>query len=528
MESSDGRAPLSSPEASEDGREDRRAPQGWLTLFRVSVLLCAVVAVYGLLWPRSLASVAELLTRRVFGAVDWFFLLAVSAFLVLCFWLALGSHGRMRLGADDDRPEFSTASWLSMLFAAGMGSGLMFWGVAEPVTHFTSPPVGAGSTPAAARQAMVLTNFHWGLHAWGIYGVGALVLAYFGFRRRTASLAGAPLRSVFRGPWVKPTAWTADLVSVVAVAFGVAASVGMGVMQILGGLRTVAGLQTDSPLLTMGVLAVLMACAMASATTGLQRGIKWLSNLNMLIAILLLAFMLLSGPTGFLLRSFFTAAGDYVSGIFSLSLRLYPYQEIGNWFQSWTLTYFVWWIAWAPFVGIFVARISRGRTVREFVVGVLVAPTVFSMLWFAVFGGVGIHEELFGPGGVGRLVQEDVTVALFALFHRLPLSRLLDATAILLVFVFLVTSVDSATFVLGMLTSGGSLDPPRSRRLIWGTGLGVLTAPLLLVGEVKVFKAVLVSGVLPYSLVMLVQVASLLRALRQDFRRGAPGRERVT
>jgi len=495
---------------------DHSPRKAWFTLFRVALVLCATVAVYGVIWPASLARFAELLSRRVFGALDWFFLLSVSAFLVLALWLALGRHGRLRLGDPEDRPEFSTPSWLAMLFAAGMGAGLLFWGVAEPVTHFGSPPTGAGGTPAGARQAMVLTNFHWGLHAWAIYGIGALVLAYFGFRRKTASMAGAPLRSAFRGPWVGPLASVADLVSVVAVAFGVAASVGMGVMQILGGLSIVAGTPAHSSTLALGLLAALMTAAMVSATTGLQRGIKWLSNINMVVAILLLLFTLLAGPTGFLLRSFFSSIGDYASGLISLSLRLYPYQNLGHWFQSWTLTYFVWWIAWAPFVGIFVARISRGRTIREFVIGVLLVPTLFSMLWFAVFGGTAIHEELFGAGGIERLVQQDVTVALFALFHRLPLSRLLDATAILLMFIFLVTSVDSATFVLGMLTSNGSLDPPRSRRLAWGGGMAALAAPLLLVGEVETFKAVLVSGVLPYSLVLLVQVAGLLRALRID------------
>jgi glycine betaine transporter len=496
--------------------EPGNQPREWLPLFWVALVLCAAVACYGLWAPGSLTRVTDLLSTRVFTTLDWFFMMSVSGFLVLALALAFGRYGQLRLGGAEDRPEFSTASWMAMLFAAGMGSGLVFWGVAEPLTHFASPPMGTGGTAAAARQAMVMTNFHWGLHAWAIYGIGALVLAYFTFRRDTNGLAGAPIRSAFVGAWVAPVAWAADLVAVLAVAFGVAASIGMGVMQIRAGLNVVTGLSADSGLLGLGVLALLMICAMTSATTGLKRGIKWLSNVNMVIAILLLLFVLLAGPTGFLLRSFFTAVGDYLTGVVSLSLRLYPYQNIGEWFQSWTLTYFVWWIAWAPFVGIFVARISRGRTIREFVLGVLVAPTLFSILWFAVFGGTGIHQELFGAGGMARLVQENVTAALFALFHRLPLAGLLDATAISLNFIFLVTSVDSATFVLGMLTSNGSPNPPRSRRLAWGTGLTALTAPLVLVGEIRVFKAVMVSGVLPYALVLLIQASSLLRALRAD------------
>jgi glycine betaine transporter len=495
-------------------QEDKRTTR-WGALFWISLAVCAVVAAYGLIWPDAMTRATGILTRRVFGALDWFFLLSVSGFLLLVLALAFSRYGKLRLGDPDDRPEFSTPSWLAMLFAAGMGAGLLFWGAAEPITHFSNPPTGEGGTPLMARRAMVITNFHWGLHAWGIYGVGALVLAYFGFRRKTANLAGAPIRSVFSAAWVEPVAWTADLVSIVAVAFGVAASVGMCTMQVLAGLNIVAGLP-GSPLLAMGVLTALMTCAMASASTGLQKGIKWLSNLNMLVAIFLALFVLIVGPTGFLLRSSLASLGDYITGIFSLSFRAYPYHDIGPWFRSWTLAYFVWWIAWAPFVGIFVARISRGRTIREFALGVLVAPTVFSILWFSIFGGTGIHQELFGQGGIAELVQQDAAVALFSLFDRLPLSGLLSATAIFLVFIFLVTSVDSATFVLGMLTSAGSLDPPRSKRLAWGGGLGALAAPLILVGDIEVFKAVLMSGVMPYSLVLLLQTASLIRALRQD------------
>jgi glycine betaine transporter len=256
-----------------------------------------------------------------------------------------------------------------------------------------------------------------------------------------------------------------------------------------------------------------MTCALISATTGLDKGIKWLSNINLITALLLMLFVLFAGPTGFLIRSFFTAIGDYATGVIGLSLGLYPYQNVGGWFQNWTLSLFTWWIAWAPFVGVFVARISRGRTIREFVIGVLLAPTVFSILWFAIFGGSGFYEELHGGGGIAQLVQEDVTVALFALFHRLPLAYMLDAISLALVFIFLVTSVDSATFVLAMLTKGGDVNPPRRRKLSWGVGLGALSAPMTLMGEIDALKAVMVSGVLPYSAILILQVIGMLRAL---------------
>jgi len=482
----------------------------------VALPLCGAIAIFGIVAPETLAAAANAVTSTTFRALDWFFMSSVTALLVLSVWLSLGRHGRVRLGGDDDRPEFSSFSWLAMLFAAGMGVGLLFWGVAEPMIHYTSPPVGEARTAAAARQAMVITNFHWGLHAWAIYAMAALVLAYFGFRRGAPYLAGAPIRQAFTGRWVSPLAHTADLVAVMAVVFGVAGSLSMGTLQIQTGLSVVLGVSKSSTWVTVGILVLLAVCYMTSASTGLEKGIKWLSNINMAVAILLMLFVLLVGPTGFLLRGFVTTVGDYLAALVGLSLRLYPYQDLGGWIQSWTLTYFIWWIAWAPFVGIFIARISRGRTIRQFVLGVVLAPTFFSILWFGIFGGTGLHEELHGAGGMARLVSENVTVALFSLLDRFPLSGLLSATSILLMFVFLVTSVDSATFVLGMLTSGGSLEPPRGRKLGWGVALGLLSAAITFMGDIAVVKAITISGAVPYSLILLVQFCGLLRALARD------------
>jgi glycine betaine transporter len=495
---------------------EQQGPLKVVTIFRITMPLCAVIAVFGIVWPQAMGTIADVLTRGLFQALDWFWLASVTCFLLLAFWLALSRYGQLRLGRPGDRPEFSTVSWISMLFAAGMGAGLLFWGVAEPVTHFATPPVGAAGTPEAARQAMVLTNFHWGLHAWGIYCIGALVLAYYGFRKGAPYLAGTPIRRSFTGIWVEPVAVASDVIAVVAVAFGVAASVGQGSMQIVAGLNVLVGVPVDSVALQVGLLVALFIAYMTSAGTGLKKGIKWLSNLNMGTAVLLLFFLLFVGPTGFLLRTFVTSLGDYVSALPGLSLRLYPYQDLGGWVQSWTLTYFVWWIAWAPFVGIFIARISRGRTIREFVIGTILVPAVFSVLWFAIFGGVGIHEELFGSGGIARLVQEDVTVALFTLFERFPLSEVCSGIALMLVFIFLVTSVDSATFVLGMLTTRGSLEPPLARKFTWGVTLGVLSAALHFLGDIHVLRSVLVSGSVPYSLIMLIQAGALLRSLTAD------------
>ncbi|MEM6996847.1 MAG: BCCT family transporter [Myxococcota bacterium] len=484
--------------------------------FRAAIAACAAVAVVGVGWPTVLQDTADAMTNAVFQALDWFYLASVTAMLGLSLWLALGRYGSLRLGGDDERPEFSTVSWLAMLFCAGMGAGLLFWGVAEPMTHFDRPPLGDPHTSQAARNAMVLANFHWGLHAWAIYCLAALAHAYIKLRRGTPYRPGAPIRAVFRGGWVAPVARAADFIAVLAVAFGVAGAMGLGALQIQTGLSLAVGVSSSAPTVTFSILAVLVVAYMASAATSLDKGIKFLSNLNMGLAIGVLLFVLVAGPTAQLLRGFVNAIGDYASGIVAISFRLYPYEALGDWMQSWTLTYLIWWIAWAPFVGVFIARISRGRTIREFVFGVLLAPTAFTILWFAVLGGTAFEIDAHGTGGIARLVREDVTVALFAVFDALPMSALLVGLSVFLVFVFVVTSVDSATYVLSMMTSAGSMDPPRVRKLTWGITVGVLTGALIVSSNVATVRAIAISGAIPFTFVLLLQIAALLRALRSE------------
>lgn len=491
-----------------------------IDLFTVSLPICAAVAIWGVVSPDGLASAATAITQASFTALDWFYVGTVTGLLILCLWLGFGRYGNTKLGRPEDVPDFSTPSWLSMLFAAGMGVGLVFWGVAEPMSHFASPPVGPGGDAEAARRALVFSGFHWGLHAWAVYCLGALALAYFGFRHGRPYLSGTPIRFAFRGRWVEPVAKSADLIAVLAVAFGVAGSLGTGVMQLHTGLHLVFGVPLESQLVAIAILVVLVICYTASASTGLDKGIQILSNVNMAVAILLLVFLLIVGPTSFLLSAFVTSIGDYVAALPRLSLSLYPYSDAEGWLQSWTLTNFVWWIAWAPFVGVFVARISRGRTIREFVLGVLFVPSLFSAIWFAVFGGTGMHEEIFGGGGIAALVREDVTVALFALFDRLPGASILSGLSLVLVFIFLVTSVDSATFVLGMLTSRGDPSPTTARKVAWGASVGVLGAALVLSGNLDAVRAVAILGAIPFALILLLHAVALVRTLAADARVG--------
>jgi len=498
----------------------RRAVRSLARNSKLLVALPVTVAVAGLgiSDPSSLGRWAGLLTGTAFRAVDWFFLVLATGLLVLSAWLGLGRYGGVKLGRPDDRPEFSTLSWLAMLFAAGMGVGLLFWGVAEPVLHYATAPGVARGTTEAARHAMTITLFHWGLHAWAVYCVAGLALAYFGFRRRTGYMPGACIQSALRGPWVPAVAWLADVVAVLSVAFGVAGSIAIGVFQLQRGLFVVGGFDATSASVALTILGVVVLAYLPPLALPLGKGLQWLSNVNMLLAVAVMAYLVVLGPTAFLLRSFVASFGDYVTQLVPLSFQLYPFQgvEVSGWFRSWTLTYFIWWIAWAPFVGVFIARISRGRTIREFVAGVLLVPSVFSVLWFAVFGATGLHEERYGLGGVVAIVRHDVSIALFTLFERFPYADLLSAVAIGLAFVFLVTSIVSAAYVLGMLTEHGSLDPSVRSKLAWGVALGALGAAMMLSGDVEAVRAVTVAGAIPFAFVLLLQVGALVGALGRD------------
>jgi glycine betaine transporter len=487
-----------------------------MSLFAMVLPLCALVAVWGLASPQGLASAATTVTSTIFQSLDWFFMLSVSGFVALSLSLAVSPVGKVKLGRPEDQPEFSTGSWLAMLFSAGIGGGLLFWGVAEPIIHFMAPPAATGGTPDAARAGMVLTGMHWGIHAWSIYCVGALVLAYFGFRHGAPYLAGAPLRAAFRGRWVEPLARAADLIAVLAGAFGVAGSIALGIMQLQSGLDLVTDRPLDSLWVTAAILGLLMVCYVLSAMTSIDKGIKLVSNANVALSVALMLFVLLAGPTGYLLRNFVTGLGDYLSHFVQQSLRLFPYQDEVHWLRAWTLNYFILWISWAPFVGIFIARISRGRTIRELVLAVLFAPTVFSLLWFSIFGGTAFFEEMLGFGGIAQVVREDVTIALFTLFDRLPFSSVPVGLSLLLVFTFQVTSVDSATFVLSMLTSRGSLEPPVGRRLAWGASVGALGGALILAEDVQVIRSIAVAGAIPFTFILLLQIAAMLRMMRLE------------
>jgi glycine betaine transporter len=495
----------------------------------ISMALCAVIGIWGVWLPEQMSGAALAFTGFALDSLDWLFMAVCTMFLGLSLFLSIGPYGHVRLGADDDRPEFSTASWIAMLFAGGMGSGLIFWGVAEPVYHFHSPPGEEGFTAEAARTAFAITNLHWGFHAWAIYGVCALVIAYFTFRRNAPSMVSTPIRYSLRpllGDRATDTVSTlSDILAVMAVVFGLAGSLAMGTLMARSGMSEVFGTPTDNTM-SMLILFAMTAAFLTSACTGVDKGIKILSNINMLIAIAIMLTVIFVGPTTFILDAFVTSMGDYLSRLVELSFRIFTFDdELRAWTHGWTLTYLIWWIAWGPFIGIFIARISRGRTIREFCLGVILVPTLFSMLWFAAFGGAAIYIEMFGGGGLAELVFEDVTKALFAFFAYLPLTDLLRVLGVLLVFIFLVTSADSGTFVLAMMTTNGNLNPDTMTKLVWGLLIAAITAGTLFTGSVDVAKAMAITGAIPFTFIVLLQIVGLLRALREE-RLGVPAAAR--
>ncbi|MEM7404770.1 MAG: BCCT family transporter [Pseudomonadota bacterium] len=492
-------------------------------MFRNPLLLAALaitggIAVWGVADNRGLAEFTGALVHLQFVSRAWFIMLVVSFVLVVGIGLAFSPYGRLKLGQDDDEPEFGTVSWLTMLFAAGMGVGLLFWGTAEPVTHFIAIQSDVPSN-RAANMALFVTNFHWGLHAWAIYGVTGLVIAYFGFRLGCPSLVSAPILKVFGATKVTRTVgWVTDLLAIVAIAIGLGGSVAMGVFQIKDGIDALFGLEGTGLVLALGILAVLVVAYIAPLMIELGSGMALLSNAAMAIAGALLVFLLLFGPTHFVLGGIVQALGEYAGGFFVHGFRTFTFMDerVGAWFQSWTLTYMVWWLAWAPFVGVFIARISRGRTIREFIVGVMVVPTLFSILWFGVFGGIGFYSALNTDLPILEVVQNNVSQTTFFVLDQYPMSVLTIGAVVVSAFLFLITSVVSAAFVLGMFSTHGDINPSVKVKLSWGGILGALGLVMILSGSIDAVKQIIALGALPFVFIIVLLIVCLLKALKKE------------
>ncbi|HET9033517.1 MAG TPA: BCCT family transporter [Dokdonella sp.] len=481
----------------------------------ISLALLLLLVVVGSVAPDQLAALTQMALDLTIARTGWLYLLVVFSLVIFLFYLACSRFATLRIGGEDAKPEFSGPTWFAMLFSAGMGIGLVFWGAAEPISHLAAPAEGiAPMTSEAARAALRYSNFHWGLHPWAIYAVLGLALAWFKYNRGASGLISELLRPLFGRLVDGWLGHAVDILAVLATAVGVATSLGFGALQIGAGLHHVFGLPQNTGM-RIGIIGCALALYLISSATGLHRGIKWLSNTNMVLALLLLFAFFVFGPTDFIFDAFTNALGGYLNNFFAMSLRMTPYSE-GTWVAEWTLFYWAWWISWAPFVGSFIARVSYGRTVREFVVGVLAVPSVLSFIWFAALGGTALHLQLFsGADLVGAYAQGPENV-LFQVLDTLPMSGLLALVSTALLLSFFVTSADSATLVLASMSTSGALDPPVWKKIIWGIVQAAVAATLLVAGGLEGLRSMAIVTALPFALILLVVCFSLLRALRKE------------
>lgn len=484
---------------------------------RAAAILIALVSILVLAFP-------ELSTTLIGSVTAWFIqllglpVLWLSTLLVvLCVALVVGPWGRLRLGNEQERPEFDTLSWLSMLFAAGMGSGLVFWGVAEPLTHFSSPPVAGQPVALQYSTAMAVTYFHWGLHAWAMYAVSGLVVAWFSYRfaapEAPSGALEAGLSGWLRPSWLKLLGAAANIVAIAAVVFGVAGALANGTILVYHGLERASGLEMPVVAGQALVLSVMGIAYLASARSGIQRGILWLSHGNVVLAVLLLALVLWRQGDATFLRVLWDGAVQYARILPEWSVRQAVVNDGMDWSGGWTITYLLWWIAWTPFVGVFIARISRGRSIRGYILGVVGVPVVFSMVWFAAMGGGAFAYDASHGGVLLQAVSRDYTEPLFAWFAAMgSWGPGLSYMACLLLLIFLVTSADSASYVMGMLSRNGDPDPPLRNKMIWGSVTVLLAGGLLARQSADVNKAVAISGAIPYAFLLVLQLVAWARS----------------
>lgn len=483
-------------------------------VFIASALLIVGFIFFGSLFGELAGEVFNQLQSFITHRFRWLFIILMNVAVVFSLYIALSRYGDIRLGHQTEHPEYSLLSWFGMLFSAGIGIGLLYWGTAEPLYHFMSPPMGQAETVEAAKQAMSISFLHWGIHAWALYCVVALSLAYFHYRR------GLPLsiRSVLYpligqkiyGKW----GHVVDTLAVFGTMFGVVTSLGLGAMQINAGFSNVFGIPNNVPV-QLCLIAIITAMATLSVMMGLDKGIKRLSDINIVLTVLLLGFMLLFGPTQFIIDSFIENIGNYVSQLIPLGFWSEAYSNT-DWQANWTIFYWAWWVSWSPFVGIFVARISRGRTIREFIFGVLFIPMLLLFFWFTTFGGSAVHMELMGNYGLIEAVKADYGSAIFKLIEYYPLTKPLTLVIVVMIMLWFVTSSDSASLVIDMLTAGGDTNPPKIQRLFWALSQGVIAAVLLVAGGLSALQAVAIIAGFPFAIVVFVMMYCLWRGLTRD------------
>lgn len=485
-------------------------------VFIVSLLIIAVIVAVTLVVGKPMEQWFESTQQTISNNMGWFFILLVNLLLFFAIYLAFSKFGKIRIGGKNARPQFSWAAWFAMLFSAGMGIGLLFWSVAEPITHYISNPLVSGDSDVnSARTAMGLTFLHWGLHPWAIYAVVGLALAFFTFNMRLP----LTIRSVFYPLFGdKIYGWVGDMIdilSVIATIFGLATSLGFGAQQVNAGLTYLFDFQFNQ-WIQIALIAVITAIATFSLVLGLDKGIRRLSQWNMRLALLLLLFVLIAGPTLFILKSFVQNIGHYINDFFELSFRTGSYKSINqptNWLNKWTVFYWSWWITWSPFVGIFIARISKGRTFKEFILGVLLVPTLLTFVWISVFGGSAIFEEIRSSSVISEAVSQNVAIAIYQLLEQFPLTFIASILTILLVASFFITSSDSGSMVVDTLTSGGRHNAPAGQKIFWASMEGLVAAILLVGGGLTALQTATILVGLPFAILLIVLCYSFYKSI---------------
>jgi choline/glycine/proline betaine transport protein len=479
--------------------------------FSASAVIFMLVTIT-VMFPADMEALFSDVQKTLIDTAGWFYVLSVAGILVAVVYLCVSRHGHIKLGPDHAQADYSQLTWLAMLFSAGMGIGLMFFGVAEPVMHYVAPPTADPYSVEATREALKMTFFHWGLHGWAIYAVVALILAYFSFRHNLP----LTLRSAFH-PLIgdKIYTWRGDIIdsfAVISTIFGVTTSLGFGVMQINSGLNYLFGIEV-SQTVQLFIIIFIICLALVSVCSGLDKGIKRLSQLNMIMAVALLLFVLVAGPSLFLLQALVQNTGAYLSDIVHNTFNLFAYQKT-DWLGGWTIFYWAWWLSWSPFVGMFIARISRGRTIREFLIGVLLIPSGFTFAWMTIFGNSAIDLiHVQGMTDLADAVAADSSIALFAFLAHLPFSQIISFIGLVMVIIFFVTSCDSGAMVVDMLASHGENNTPLWQRFYWTVGIGIVATILLLNSGLAALQTMSIVSALPFTVVLIIAIYGMFTAL---------------
>jgi glycine betaine transporter len=486
------------------------------TVFWIAIGVCLVIVLWGGFSPGNLEDLSNTITAFIYVHFGWYYMLVIVSIIIFAIYMTYSRFGKITLGKKGDKPEFSLLSWFAMLFSAGMGIGLVFFTTAEPISHaFISAPGGEVGTDKAIRESLQFAMFHWGLHGWALYSIVALILAYFKFNKGAPGLISATLVPVFGEKSIRGTfGKVVDILAIIATVVGVASTLGFGSAQIRSGLAFLFG-TPETFTFQMIILAVATVLFIASAWSGLGNGIKHLSTINILLGLLLVFLLFIVGPTMYILNMFTSTIGNYLSNIVNMSFQLRPQSGSGrDWINDWTIFYWAWWISWAPFVGMFIARVSKGRTVKQFIIGVILAPTLVTLIFFSVFGVSALNLE---QHGIAKISEFSIETSTFGVLQHYPMGSILAFITIFVIAIFFITSADSATFVLGMFSTGGQLNPANMVKIAWGVALSAMAAIVSYSGGVQGFQNLLIITALPFSLIIILMIVSFFKDINREF-----------